>query len=139
MQRLRRYRNVSFAPATSNTVNYPRLLPTETNTRSKPTSCFNNCPNDPRRHDYDGQQQIFCAYATQFPMSSPTSKAAKPTPSASATQTNDGSGSGAAKSTGSGTATGTGAQATKTNNAADLAFNAGGILAAVAGVVAAVL
>jgi len=117
------------------------LLPTEANTRSKPNSCFNNCPNDSRRHDYDGQQQIFCAYATQFPMSSPTSKAptGKPTPSASATQANEGSGSGAAKSTGSGTATGTGAQATKTNNAADLAFNAGGVLAAVAGVVAAVL
>lgn len=39
----------------------------------------------------------------------------------------------------SGTPTGTGPESTKTNNAADLAYNAGGVLAAVAGVVAAVL
>ncbi|KAK3935533.1 CFEM domain-containing protein [Diplogelasinospora grovesii] len=105
-------------------------------------TCFNNCPNDPRQHDYAGQKQIFCGYASQFP-SSTTKAVAAATGSASTTlATADATATTASGSaTGSSTATGSAASAsaTKTNNAADLGMKAGSVLAAVAGVVVAVL
>ncbi|KAK3349439.1 hypothetical protein B0T25DRAFT_243194 [Lasiosphaeria hispida] len=110
-------------------------------------TCYNNCPNDPRKYETQGQQQIFCGYASQFPSTqtkivapattvttkgSANTNVAETTADAGASETN--------AEAGSGTATGSAASATKTTNgAADLAMNAGGVLAAVAGVVAAVL
>ncbi|KAK3935903.1 hypothetical protein QBC46DRAFT_396434 [Diplogelasinospora grovesii] len=107
-------------------------------------TCFNNCPNDPRIQTYQGQQQIFCGYASQFPSSTTTPVAAATgsaiTKVASASATATGASDGAT-ATGSRTATGSAASAsaTKTNNAADLSMKAGSVLAAVAGVVVAVL
>lgn len=109
-------------------------------------TCFNNCPNDPRKRDQEGQQQIFCGYASQFPSSTTKAAAAtgttKTTETTVAAATTDASESSAAAGSGkaaSGSATNSAANPAKTNSAADLALNAGGILAAVAGVVAAVL
>ncbi|KAK1750819.1 hypothetical protein QBC47DRAFT_87437 [Echria macrotheca] len=109
-------------------------------------TCFNNCPNDPRKHDYEGQKQIFCGYASQFPSTTPKATGATTAPATSAeTTAAGGSGSGSqgtanAGASNGGTATSTGAASGQTHNAAaDLAMNAGSVLAAVAGVVAAVL
>ncbi|KAK5661681.1 hypothetical protein OQA88_9781 [Cercophora sp. LCS_1] len=107
-------------------------------------TCFNNCPNDPRKFDTEGQREIFCGYASQFP--STTLKPVAPTGSSTPTQTDavqtPGSGSNnevSESGSGKGTATNTAVAATNTNSAADLAMNAGSVLAAVAGVVAVVL
>lgn len=92
-----------------------------------------------------GQRDIFCGYASQFPSNKATTVAVTQTGTATAAQntqnanTNEKATSATETATGSGTATATGAGATKTNNAADLALNAGGVLAAVAGVAAFVL
>ena len=104
-------------------------------------SCFNNCPDDTRVGSYQGQQQIFCSYATQF---ATTTIAAKTGAASGATDSTTPQTTMAPSSTtGSGsvstTASGTASAASKTNSAADVALNAGGILAAVAGVVMAVL
>ncbi|KAB5539381.1 hypothetical protein GE09DRAFT_316980 [Coniochaeta sp. 2T2.1] len=104
--------------------------------------CFNNCPNDQRVHTYEGQRQIFCSYASQFPsstsslFSAPTAEATTTTTDAAAAGKTD---EASPTDSASGTATGGAAPASKTNSAADLVLNAGGVLAAVAGVVAAVL
>ncbi|KAK4126684.1 hypothetical protein N657DRAFT_566934 [Parathielavia appendiculata] len=104
-------------------------------------TCYNNCPNDPRQHESAGQRDIFCGYASQY--SSSTTKAsqlatASTTAAAESTQDTE---QNSATRTGSqsGTATSTGSNAANTNSAAYLALNAGGVLAAVAGVVAVVL
>ena len=103
-------------------------------------TCFNNCPNDTRRLDYAGQQTIFCGYASQFPSNTPAAAAptaatgavsAAAVPTGTTNKDTDGSSSESATVSAPGAA--------KTNSAADLAMNVGGILAAVAGVVAAVL
>ncbi|KAB5554822.1 hypothetical protein GE09DRAFT_141675 [Coniochaeta sp. 2T2.1] len=105
--------------------------------------CFNNCPNDQRVHTYEGQRQIFCSYASQFSsstsslFSAPTAEATTTTDAATAEKTDDASPTD--DDSASGTATGGATPASKTNSAADLVLNAGGVLAAVAGVVAAVL
>lgn len=104
-------------------------------------TCFNNCPNDPRAHDYAGQKQIFCGYASQFPnktTSKPVSGATASTSAATAAATTTGA-SATVSASDTSTATGSAASSSKTNSAADLALNAGGVLAAVAGVVVAVL
>ncbi|KAL2022005.1 hypothetical protein VTK56DRAFT_6245 [Thermocarpiscus australiensis] len=108
-------------------------------------TCFNNCPNDPRKFENQGQMQIFCGYASQFPS---TTRVAIPASSGSAAgsapaQTTGNANAGSASPTQSasetGTATTAGAASTSTNSAADLALNAGGVLAAVAAVAAVVL
>ncbi|KAM7221346.1 hypothetical protein V8F06_003314, partial [Rhypophila decipiens] len=103
-------------------------------------TCFNNCPQDTRINQWTGQKQIFCSYASQFPSSTTKVVAAKPT---GATQTTEGKADDASPTntdaTGTTTTTGTAAAAaaTKTDSgAADLVFNAGSMLAAVAGVAA---
>ncbi|KAK3305369.1 uncharacterized protein B0T15DRAFT_194905 [Chaetomium strumarium] len=101
-------------------------------------TCYNNCPNDPRLHDDAGQREIFCGYASQFATTS-TKATAKPSTAAAAQTTGADQGASSSSSGSSSTATTTAAGSTSTNSAADLALNAGGILAAVAGVVAAVL
>ena len=99
--------------------------------------CYNNCPNDPRQESARGQQSIFCGYASQFPSS--TTKVAGPTKSASG-GSSEATAATKTGGSGSGTNTASGPAVTKTNAAAsDLALNAGGVLAFVAGVVAAVL
>lgn len=106
-------------------------------------TCYNNCPNDSRRSTSEGQKEIFCGYASQFPSS--TKKVAAATQSQSqAQQTGSSNSNSNTESTGtvdstSSTATSTSKPATNTNSAAYLALNAGGVLAAVAGVVAVVL
>ncbi|KAK4194570.1 hypothetical protein QBC40DRAFT_259861 [Triangularia verruculosa] len=106
-------------------------------------TCYNNCPNDSRLHTDVGQKDIFCGYASQFP-SKATAVPSKTGTNSPATQTpsqnqadNDDSASGTDDE--SETSTSTGSPATNTNSAAYLALNAGGVLAAVAGVVAVVL
>ncbi|KAM7198627.1 hypothetical protein V8F33_004894 [Rhypophila sp. PSN 637] len=105
-------------------------------------TCFNNCPQDSRINRYEGQKQIYCSYASQFPSSTTKVVAAKPT--GAPAQTTEGKADDASPTntdaTGTSTTTGTAAAATKTDNgAADLVFNAGSMLAAVAGVAAFVL
>ncbi|KAM7199344.1 hypothetical protein V8F20_005739 [Naviculisporaceae sp. PSN 640] len=106
-------------------------------------TCFNNCPNDSRVHQWEGQKQIFCSYATQFPSSTtkvaPATTGANSPAKTTAGKEEDGA-TNTDKTDATGTATGTAAAATKTDSgAADLAYNAGSMLAAVAAVAAAVL
>jgi hypothetical protein len=97
-------------------------------------SCYNNCPGDPEVNSAQGQVQIFCAYATQFASTTTAaSTGSQSAPASTASPTTAGS------SSTSGTATAASASATKSNGAAQLALDAGGVLAAVAGIVAAVL
>ncbi|KAK4211100.1 hypothetical protein QBC37DRAFT_20175 [Rhypophila decipiens] len=107
-------------------------------------TCFNNCPQDTRINQWTGQKQIFCGYASQYPSSTTKVVAAKPTGATTPAQTTEGKADDASPTntdaTGTGTTTGTAAAATKTDSgAADLVFNAGSMLAAVAGVAAFVL
>jgi hypothetical protein len=85
-----------------------------------------------------GQRDIFCGYATQFAstttVAKPTAASSTGTPAQSTHDTNQN-----AATTATGTATATGSNPTNTNSAAFLALNAGGVMAAVAGVVAVVL
>ncbi|KAK4191144.1 hypothetical protein QBC35DRAFT_36600 [Podospora australis] len=104
-------------------------------------TCYNNCPNDTRKFESQGQKEIFCGYASQFP-SSTTKVAAARQSQAQVQHTSNSNAAGneatgTADSTASSTSTST--PATNTNSAAYLALNAGGVLAAVAGVVAVVL
>lgn len=104
-------------------------------------TCFNNCPNDDSLNQWEGQKQIFCGYASQYP--STTTKVVAATSAANTpAKTTAGKAEDATntdKAGASGTASGTAAAATKTNAAADLALNAGSMLAAVAAVAAVVL
>ncbi|KAK0702607.1 hypothetical protein B0T21DRAFT_388026 [Apiosordaria backusii] len=105
-------------------------------------TCYNNCPNDSRLPTDVGQKDIFCGYASQFPSKATTAASPSKTSSSSATQTpNNNQAEDDATNTEdeSGSSTSTGSPATNTNSAAYLALNAGGVLAAVAGVVAVVL
>ncbi|KAK3906734.1 hypothetical protein C8A05DRAFT_29388 [Staphylotrichum tortipilum] len=105
-------------------------------------TCYNNCPNDPRQHSSAGQRDIFCGYASQFPSSSSTIAAPSKTtstPAKSTGNTEEGQNSASASQSGTGTATSSSNGAANTNSAADLALNAGSVLAAVAGVAAFIL
>ncbi|KAI6379427.1 hypothetical protein MCOR25_002011 [Pyricularia grisea] len=98
-------------------------------------TCFNNCPNDSRKTSEEGQKSIFCGYNSQFPSSTTLAQ------TASATGASNTAAAAAATTTSSSSSTGssTAAQPSQTGAAADLAMNAGGILAVVAAVVVAVL
>ncbi|CAK7201662.1 hypothetical protein SEUCBS139899_004371 [Sporothrix eucalyptigena] len=102
-------------------------------------TCYNNCPSDQAVDTAKGQEQIFCGYASQYP-SSTTAAAAKTgvTTTTSATKATGTAAGNTATST-TGTATGTATSATETNSGADLVLNAGSMLVAVAGMVAALL
>ena len=102
-------------------------------------TCYNNCPNDGRQASAMGQQQIYCGYASQYPsttrtVASQTSGAStQSTPTSGGTQTSNQAGQQSPSNTAA-------SNPVKPNAAAsDLAFSAGGVLAAVAGVVAAML
>ncbi|KAK3994643.1 hypothetical protein QBC44DRAFT_42913 [Cladorrhinum sp. PSN332] len=102
-------------------------------------TCYNNCPNDVRVKDAQGQRDIFCGYASQFPsqatkVSTPAQTSAPAQPTADKAQ-DSASNSEASQSS----STSSSSPATNSNSAAYLALNAGGVLAAVAGVVAVVL
>ncbi|OIW29165.1 hypothetical protein CONLIGDRAFT_409077 [Coniochaeta ligniaria NRRL 30616] len=101
-------------------------------------TCFNNCPNDTRIPTYQAQKTTYCGLASQYSSSTSSAFSAPETTTTSAATTTTDATATDATST-STTSTGSAASASKTNSAADLALNAGGILAAVAGVVAAVL
>ncbi|CAK7213352.1 hypothetical protein SBRCBS47491_001776 [Sporothrix bragantina] len=110
-------------------------------------TCYNNCPNDQSVNTAQGQVQIFCGYASQYP-SSTLAAAAKTGTTTTGTATkatgtaagNSAAASGTTGTTGTtGTATGTAHPSTVTNSGADLALNAGSMLFAVAGMVAALL
>jgi len=96
--------------------------------------CYLQCPNDPRAPSASSTKQSYCQNASIYSPS--TGAAATPAPSKSA-------GSGAADSTATNSPGASSSPSTtpgsKTAGAADLAINAGGVLAAVAGVMAAVL
>ncbi|KAK0615025.1 hypothetical protein B0T17DRAFT_375746 [Bombardia bombarda] len=118
-------------------------------------TCFNNCPNDQRAATYAGQKQIFCGYASQFPssttkliISASTTVASTIATSTTGANTNEDTTDDTTNTDSTATATATStsvtgtaatASSTPTNAAADLAMNAGRVLAAVAGVVVAVL
>ncbi|KAK3342990.1 hypothetical protein B0H65DRAFT_443762 [Neurospora tetraspora] len=115
-------------------------------------ACYNNCPNDPRKASDMGQRDTWCALDKQYPSS--TSKVAVATtnvntaPAAAATTAASSSGSDnentddanttATDAASSNTASAPSSSATG-NAAGEVLVNAGGLLAAVAGVVAAVL
>ncbi|KAK3294991.1 uncharacterized protein B0H64DRAFT_444018 [Chaetomium fimeti] len=101
-------------------------------------TCYNNCPNDPRKNTSDGQRQIFCGYASQYPSNEPT-QAATQTGSTPAQNTQDAAGQGDSTDGDSISATTSSSGPADTNSAASLALNAGGVLAAVAGVFAVVM
>ncbi|KAM0429361.1 hypothetical protein ACHAPT_006579 [Fusarium lateritium] len=101
-------------------------------------TCFNNCPDDSRASSAQSQVKVYCQqaslYGTKTKAVSKTATAeTETTGSADATATD----ADAAEETG--TSTESASSPDNTNNAADLARNTGGVLLAVAGVVAAML
>ncbi|KAH8785331.1 hypothetical protein F5883DRAFT_534759 [Diaporthe sp. PMI_573] len=103
-------------------------------------TCYNNCPNDPRASTAQGQVTQFCALASQYASTntpSATGSAAQTSSTGSATATATGS-----DSESSSTATSSSSSSSSSssaNSAANLAISAGGLLAAVAGVMGALL
>ncbi|OAA66597.1 phospholipase d1 [Niveomyces insectorum RCEF 264] len=106
-------------------------------------TCYNNCPNDPTISTVKGQQQIFCGYASQYPSATPTgatktggaAEATAPTTGA----TGAGSSPSASKTTGGSDATHSPSGTATPNSGTDLVLNAGSMLVAVAGMMAALL
>jgi hypothetical protein len=96
-------------------------------------TCYDNCPNDTRQPIDAGNRDLYCGYASQY-SSQPTQV---PTQTASNPQTTQNTAS-QGDST-EPTATTSSSGPADTNSAASLALNAGGVLAAVAGVFAVVL
>ncbi|KAG6359129.1 hypothetical protein INS49_012649 [Diaporthe citri] len=103
-------------------------------------TCYNNCPNDPRASTAQGQVTQFCALASQYASTntaSATGSAARTSSTGSATATATDSES---SSTGTSTSSSSSSSSSSSaNSAADLAISAGGLLAAVAGVMGALL
>ncbi|KEZ45212.1 hypothetical protein SAPIO_CDS2676 [Scedosporium apiospermum] len=101
------------------------------------STCYNNCPGDSRKTEAEGQVSIYCGNASLYGNKA-TQKAATPTgnsaadstdaPEASPTQGSDKSSTGDAA-----------ASETSKGGAAELAMNAGGVLLAVAGVMAVIV
>lgn len=99
-------------------------------------TCFDNCPNDSRASGFSNQKIQYCVAASQY-ASTTTAKSTTGTGTTAAATTS----ADATKTEGtaaSATTSGSEAESTK-NSAADIVLNAGSLLAAVAGVVAAVL
>lgn len=95
------------------------------------TSCYNNCPNDPRASSANGQVTQFCALASQYASTNSvtaTGSAARTSSTATATSTDDSSATEIAAGPTSSS------DSSSSSSAADLAISAGGLLAAVAGV-----
>ncbi|KAJ9156158.1 hypothetical protein NKR23_g889 [Pleurostoma richardsiae] len=107
-------------------------------------TCFNNCPDDQRKSQMEGQVTLYCGLASQYPSSTTSVAKATATGSTSAAGTTDAAAA-ATTTTGSGTATATGTASTSSSSAAAdsgaglVAMHAGGLLAVVGGAVAALL
>lgn len=103
------------------------------------SSCFNNCPGDSRQSTYEGLVTQYCALASQYSSTNTvaaTSTASGSTDSTAAAATT----TSASGSSGSSTATSSSASSSSSaNSGTHLAKGAGGVLAAVAGVAAALL
>lgn len=105
-------------------------------------TCYNNCPNDPRASTAQGQVTQFCALASQYASTNTVSA----TGSAAGTASTGTSTATATDSDSSSTAVFTGpagssstSESSSANSATNLAISAGGLLAAVAGVMGALL
>ncbi|KAK1776110.1 hypothetical protein QBC45DRAFT_227070 [Copromyces sp. CBS 386.78] len=112
-------------------------------------ACYNNCPNDPRKATSMGERDTWCALDKQYPSSTSkvavatttnpnTGVAAQPTNTGAASSGSDNENTTATDATSSNTASAPSSSATG-NAAGEVLVNAGGLLAAVAGVIAAVL
>ncbi|CAK7272158.1 hypothetical protein SEPCBS119000_004977 [Sporothrix epigloea] len=110
-------------------------------------TCYNNCPNDPAVYSAQGQVQIFCGYASQYP-STTTAVAAKTggtvtTPTSTMAPGTKGTTTASVGSmtTGgtAGTTTGTAAAATVTDSGASPLLQSGSILVTFVGIIAALL
>ncbi|KAH7149516.1 hypothetical protein B0J13DRAFT_606637 [Dactylonectria estremocensis] len=97
-------------------------------------TCYNNCPNDSRASSVDNQVTVYCQQASLY---ATTATVATKTSTSSKSATADASDSTATES--SATAIESSTPSSTDNAAADLARNTGGLLLAVAGVVAALL
>ncbi|KAF7554197.1 hypothetical protein G7046_g6877 [Stylonectria norvegica] len=109
-------------------------------------TCYNNCPHDPRASDAQSQVKIFCANASIYGTTTKTTKTASSGSSrttvdaATTTSSSEGEDDKSSASTSvSSTATRSADNTSSTGGAAELALNVGGVLLAVAGVVAGVL
>ncbi|UPL00904.1 hypothetical protein LCI18_011838 [Fusarium solani-melongenae] len=100
-------------------------------------TCYNNCPDDTRASSAQSQVQIYCQQASLYGTRTKTTKTA--TAETESTGTADATATGADASEESASSTSSSSSPDSTNNAADLARNTGGVLLAVAGVVAAML
>ncbi|KAI3318019.1 hypothetical protein HD806DRAFT_353394 [Xylariaceae sp. AK1471] len=106
-------------------------------------TCFANCPNDSRRYSIDSQRQLYCSNASAYPSS--TSAPGKKTSSKSASSETHVTATPTAEETETGyptyEASSTNAQALSTAGAVDMVGygNGAGVLAAFAGVAAALL
>lgn len=105
-------------------------------------TCYNNCPNDNRAPIAQGQVTQFCALASQYastntPTATASAASTSSTGSASATATDSDSDSEASSTATSSSSSSS--ESSSANSAADLAISAGGLLAAVAGVIGALL
>ena len=104
-------------------------------------SCYNNCPGDSRKTQAEGQVSIYCgnaslygSKATQAPTATQGSNSDETSDETEATATND------ADTNADATSTGDAAPSESSpGSAAELAMNAGGVLLAVAGVMAVIV
>ncbi|POS77526.1 hypothetical protein DHEL01_v204077 [Diaporthe helianthi] len=106
-------------------------------------TCYNNCPNDNRAPAAQGQVTQFCALASQYastntPSATGSAASTSSTGSASATST-DSDSEPSSTATSSSASSSSSSESSSANSAADLAISAGGLLAAVAGVMGALL
>lgn len=99
-------------------------------------SCYNNCPNDSRGASAQNQVTVNCANASIY---STTSKKSTKTASAASESSTSAAAADASATESSATAIQSSSPSATGNAAGDLARNTGGLLLAVAGVVAALL
>ncbi|KAH7011767.1 hypothetical protein EDB80DRAFT_712704 [Ilyonectria destructans] len=99
-------------------------------------TCYNNCPNDPRGASAQNQVTVNCANASIY---STTSKKSTKTAAAASEASTTAAAADASATESSATAIQSSSPSATGNAAADLARNTGGLLLAVAGVVAALL
>ncbi|OHE95361.1 hypothetical protein CORC01_09372 [Colletotrichum orchidophilum] len=106
-------------------------------------TCYNNCPKDPRAAPAQGQVTIFCQEASLYGSAAmrKTQSVAAATGSASAAVATNSATATATAASGTASSTASASSSTSTPNlgVGQLARNTGGVLLAVAGVVAAVL
>ncbi|ORY65085.1 uncharacterized protein BCR38DRAFT_408829 [Pseudomassariella vexata] len=107
-------------------------------------TCFNNCPGDSRSSSYSNQKELYCMNASLYSSMTATAAATNSGSTVAAATTplgtkSTGSTDGAQETDPTSSSTNSAAGATHTNGAAELISSASGLLAAVAGVLLAVL